>query len=173
MRDLAIMDRDHFDKCQTGCACSAFGTPSNSTRVAKHPATLPKPGWPFPTGDKYFPSKRIVSICARRVLYNRILKFSIVASLNITRGAGGFAISPNLAFFPVVPEDSPVFSLLMHTEKTLGKGYDDVVLQDTLKGLLKLFRTHESTPLDTLPNGTTILHVSVIFHPIATLDVRN
>ncbi|KAJ6000745.1 hypothetical protein N7481_001154 [Penicillium waksmanii] len=81
-----------------------------------------------------------------------------------TGGAGGFAISPNLALFPVVPKDSPVFSLLMNTEKTLGEGYDDVVLQDTLKGLLKLFRNHESSPLDTLPNGDTILHFVYRWH---------
>jgi hypothetical protein len=83
----------------------------------------------------------------------------VLASLQIAIGAGGLIISPKLEFQPVVPYDSPAFTLLRTVEASFKLGFNESVIQDTQKMLFELFREGKASPSDTLPNGQTILHV--------------
>jgi hypothetical protein len=109
--------------------------------------------------------RRVISLFKQRTFHTWILKFSVQASLTITKGAGCFTISPHIEFRSVVPLDSPVFSLLEDTEKGLGSPKADFVIRSTHKKLLQLFREGKAPYSDTLPNGDTILHVSGLSMP--------
>ncbi|PLN78681.1 hypothetical protein BDW42DRAFT_201995 [Aspergillus taichungensis] len=102
--------------------------------------------------------KRIVSLVVKRTICNRLIRFSMLASLHVTVGAGGLAVSPKLEFRPVVPKDSPAFTLLRDVEARLKSDHNRSVIQDTNKRLFELFREGKASPLDTLPDGNTILH---------------
>ncbi|KAE8387079.1 hypothetical protein BDV23DRAFT_196003, partial [Aspergillus alliaceus] len=103
--------------------------------------------------------KRIFSIFKRWVFCNRILKLSIRASITVQMGAGGFFISPKIHFRPIVSAESPVFCLLRETEKCLKSEMIGPEIEGAQKKLLALFAEGKGAPLDTLPNGDTILHM--------------
>jgi hypothetical protein len=120
----------------------------------------------------YIPGQKTRILQARQTFCNRLLKFSIVASLNITTGAGGFAIGPQLKFRAVVPEDSPAFKLIFDSRKSILLSRNiKSKLQDIYKKLLQLYQDGRSSPTDTIPGGSTILHVSDTnsFHPSSTV----
>ncbi|KAE8418025.1 hypothetical protein BDV36DRAFT_308977 [Aspergillus pseudocaelatus] len=77
-------------------------------------------------------------------------------------GAGGFSISPEIHFRPIVSTESPVFCLLWETEKYLKSEIIGPEIESAQKKLLGLFEEGKGTHLDTLPNGNTILHVSLL-----------
>ncbi|KAL4862656.1 hypothetical protein BDV12DRAFT_190252 [Aspergillus spectabilis] len=94
-----------------------------------------------------------------------MFKFSVSASLIIQKEAGGFSLSPNLQFRPIVPAESPVFCLLREAEKGLKSPIAGIEIERAKQKLLVLLVNGKGACLDTLPNGDTILHQQ------ATLDI--
>ncbi|KAL3470051.1 hypothetical protein BJX99DRAFT_240167 [Aspergillus californicus] len=107
-------------------------------------------------------SRDLVSLNFRHNFCNRFLGFSITTSLTMTKGAGGFSISPNLQFRAVVPEDSPAFSLLQSVFRSYIFDISPMIgkseIRRTHQELFELFHTGLASPTDTLENGDTILH---------------
>lgn len=101
-----------------------------------------------------------------------ILAKAARASISITRGAGGFSISPKLTFSPVVPSNSAVFSVFDF-------GHWDSVTdtQQKLKAFLKtlgrLFQDGKASPFDVDEDGNSILHVnmSILLVVLISLNV--
>ncbi|KAL4782869.1 hypothetical protein BJX76DRAFT_368788 [Aspergillus varians] len=104
------------------------------------------------------PGRMTINLLMKRTLCNRLLRFSVLASLQITIGAGGFAISPKLEFRPVVPEDSPAF-ILLRSVRRFKEGSNRSFIQDANRRLFELFREGKASPSDTLADGSTILHI--------------
>lgn len=71
-------------------------------------------------------------------LCNHFLSYTIQVSLNITKGAGGFSISPHLEFHAIVPISSPVFSLLSNAEDGLRSETVGITLENTQTKLFAL-----------------------------------
>jgi hypothetical protein len=105
--------------------------------------------------------ERTTLFLKRWTIYNRFLGYTIQISLDITKGAGGLAISPHLEFRATVPTDSPIFSLLSNTEGALKSETVGRTLEDTQQKLFKLLREGKGSWSDTLPNGNTILYVRI------------
>ncbi|KAL3455574.1 hypothetical protein BJX64DRAFT_294919 [Aspergillus heterothallicus] len=106
-------------------------------------------------------NRNLVSLMFRHTFCNWFLRFSVTASLTMTKGAGGFSISPNLQFRAVVPDDSPAFKLL--TKHSRFHTWDPLLIKrseirSTHRKLFDLFHAGLASPTDTLENGTTILH---------------
>jgi hypothetical protein len=97
----------------------------------------------------------------RWTLCTRFLGYAIQISLDITKGAGGLAISPHLEFRATVPTDSPIFRLLSNTEEVLKSDTVGRILENTQQKLFDLLREGKGSWSDTLPNGNTILHVRI------------
>lgn len=106
------------------------------------------------------PGRRTINLLMRRTICSRLLRFSVTASLQITVGTGGFAINPKLEFCPVVPKNSAAFTLLLGVEESFKTGFNRSGIHDTKRRLFELFYEGEASPLDTLADGRTILHVS-------------
>ncbi|KAL3440404.1 hypothetical protein BJX65DRAFT_33028 [Aspergillus insuetus] len=108
-------------------------------------------------------SRKLVSLFFRHTFCSRFLRFSATVSLNMTKGAGGFAISPSLRFRAVVLEDSPAFSLL-HGYGCSRGGLRCMIGKTNIKvahqKLFTLFNTGQASPTDTLENGDTLLHAA-------------
>ncbi|KAL9118762.1 MAG: hypothetical protein Q9187_004691 [Circinaria calcarea] len=88
-----------------------------------------------------------------------LLMGAIRASISMTRGAGGFSISPSLTFSPVVPSTAPAFALL-NIRFTRDTTVND--MQQTynirLQQLSRLYSERKASPHDTDQDGNTVLH---------------
>lgn len=149
-----VYSRETRPRMRCKCPCR-YPTPASAAYIESKYALSHRNGCPL-----HESGSRTISFVMNRTICNRLLRFSVLASLQITAGAGGLAISPKLEFRPVVPEDSPAFTLLRGVEASFKSGFNRSVIQDTNKRLFELFREGKASPSDTLPNGETILHVS-------------
>jgi hypothetical protein len=112
----------------------------------------------------YARAERIDTLGTKYTYCSKTLGNSIAVAISITRGAGGFAISPWLQFRAVVSEDSPAFALLSWEsayrapEEDIER-YVDVILNQ----MYQLFQEGKALPTDILTNGRTLLHVRPLF----------
>ncbi|KAL2847083.1 hypothetical protein BJX68DRAFT_268382 [Aspergillus pseudodeflectus] len=107
-------------------------------------------------------AKKVLSLIYRHTVCNRFLKYTLTASLTVTKSAGGCSISPNLQFRAIVPNDSPAFSLIQATMERLKLGdCNQSIIRDTRTALFELFYTGKASLSDTLENGDTIMHAVV------------
>lgn len=150
---LVIKQPLQLQRSRLRCTCPRPGAAS-SAQPAPH-----RPGCPYS-----LPSKTVLSLGKRWTICNWLLKVSVNASLEITRGAGGFAISPILQFRTIVSERSPAFSLLLDARGKHWPQECHINTQDISRQLFKLFQDGKASPLDTLPDGDTLLHVSEFFY---------
>ena len=101
------------------------------------------------------------------------LRGAIDASISITRGAGGFSISPNLQYRRMVPNGSPSFVLVSFRRNELRevntKHALDSLLSVRLMEIQRLFASRQASPYDVNVRGDTILHVSA---PTPSLNVN-
>lgn len=109
----------------------------------------------------YARGERTDILGAKYTSCSKALGNSIAVAISITRGAGGFAISPQLQFRAVVSNDSPAFALLSYESafRTPMKDVDkraDLIL----KQMYQLFQDGKASPTDVLSDGRTLLHVS-------------
>ena len=109
----------------------------------------------------YARAGQIDTLGAKYTYCSKALGNSIAVAISITRGAGGFAISPWLQFRAVVSRDSPAFALL-----SVKSAYE-TPLKDCercadliLKQMYQLFQDGKASPTDVLSDGRTLLHVS-------------
>ncbi|CEN60941.1 hypothetical protein ASPCAL07612 [Aspergillus calidoustus] len=104
-------------------------------------------------------TKKVRSLIFRHAVCNRFLRFTVTASLTVTRSAGVCSISPNLQFRSIVPDNSPAFSLLQAAMRRLEMGeHSKSIIRDTRTALFELFYTGKASLTDTLGDGTTIMH---------------
>lgn len=95
-----------------------------------------------------------------------LLAATVKASISMTCGAGGFAISPTLSFCPVTPSNAENFALFevktlypyrpfsIFTEDELQAFFDMRVQR-----LQRLYSERKASPYDVDQDGNTILHV--------------
>lgn len=91
---------------------------------------------------------------------------AVEASISITRGAGGFSISPVLRGARVVPYDSPAFALVsthpfgrrrsLRSKRELEESMDANIHEIEL-----LFQAGKASPYDVDLQGNTLFHVRV------------
>ncbi|KAL4808112.1 hypothetical protein BDV18DRAFT_96177 [Aspergillus unguis] len=169
LQSLASMQ----ENCDVAIAgSSAQGTSHEGRSRRRHQCTcrLRPPGSTAYIGWRYVlfhhngcllhaPGRRTTNLLIKRTFFNRLFGFSVLASIQITTGAGGFAISPKLEFRPVVPDDSPAFILLRSVKRRFKQGPKRSLIQDANRRLFELFREGKASPSDTLADGSTILHV--------------
>ncbi|KAJ0413081.1 hypothetical protein BJY00DRAFT_320136 [Aspergillus carlsbadensis] len=104
-------------------------------------------------------ANKVISLIYRHTVCNRFLRFTLTASLTVTKSAGGCSISPNLQFRAIVPDDSPAFSLLTRTMRRLQLGKNSpFIIRETRTALFELFYAGEACLSDTLGDGNTIMN---------------
>jgi hypothetical protein len=115
----------------------------------------------LPCCPLYARAERTDTLGAKYTYCSKALGNSISVAISITRGAGGFAISPWLEFRAVVSEDSPAFDLFSYNT-LLRKTKIDITggAECILRQLHQLFQEGRASPRDILPDGSTLLHVS-------------
>jgi hypothetical protein len=153
---MDLQPRDH--RIKKACFCVASG---GFLSVITH-----KPGCPH-----FIPYQTVNTIQSRYRIFNKFLRYSIDASLHITTGAGGFAISPHIAFHAVV-RDSPAFKLVndhcsrlqfeLYERRKKGDPHNRYGPQDSTDLRVKLLRLYQEgkaslTDVDIV--GQTIFHV--------------
>ncbi|KAL8916695.1 MAG: hypothetical protein Q9172_006187 [Xanthocarpia lactea] len=92
----------------------------------------------------------------------RLIQGAIRAAMSMTRGAGGFSISPMLAFSPVVPSGTGPFRVI----RTFGHR-DEVHASDLptpfgswTQELLQLYQAGKASPRDLDEEGKNIMHIA-------------
>ena len=153
--NLVPESQSHRRKSRAICTCSRRNQPLFLKRRVHQQLTPHDNACPF-----HNEKRRIIVLFRRWTFCSWVLSFSIQASLTITKGAGGFSISPHLEFRAIVPVNSPVFRLLLDTQADLMSHTAGDVIENTQKKLLGLLQEGQGSYSDTLSDGDTILHVS-------------
>ena len=105
------------------------------------------------------------------------LSGAIEVSISITRGAGGFSISPGLRCAHVVPHDNPAFQLIYRLGndicialQTYTPTIDEIKLslETGIQDLARLFRDGKASPYDVDLSGITLLHVRLTILSISS-----
>ena len=153
---LMAKSRPHRVGDLLGCTCSPWSQSASLNRqFARQTAILNQA---CPVHDQH---EHTTLFLKRWTLRNRFLGYAIQISLDITKSAGGLAISPHLEFRATVPTDSPIFRLLSNTEEVLKSDTVGRILENTQQKLFDLLREGKGSWSDTLPNGNTILHLRI------------
>jgi hypothetical protein len=80
----------------------------------------------------------------------------------MTRGAGGFSISPSLRYTRIVPLDSPAFALLnINMDNFVTAKEMQACFDICIRELSRLYSERKALPHDVDQYGNTILHVRV------------
>lgn len=94
-----------------------------------------------------------------------LLRGAIHAAMSMTRGSGGFSLSPALTFNYVVPSNTGQFKLL---NSSLGYALRWAPAADVRtafefrrRELLRLYQEGKASPSDVDENGETVMHVSL------------
>ena len=92
---------------------------------------------------------------------SKSLARAVEASLSLTRGAGGIALSPNLQLRCLVPDDCPAFVLIRERFPD-DMSFDDIktVASQRVQILRQMFQDGKASPYDVDIHGNTLLHVS-------------
>ena len=105
-------------------------------------------------------STTVAKICIKRC--GAFLSGAIEASIAITRGAGGFSISPGLQCARVVPASNPAFELVDRISNRIREtdiGGLQLALEAGIQDLARLYRDGKASPYDVDLEGDTLLHV--------------
>ena len=105
-----------------------------------------------------------------------LLSGAIEASISITRGAGGFSISPGLRCAHVVPTNNPAFELVgrlkevfwPYTWRKIDIGEVELSLKTAIQDLARLFHDGKASPYDVDLQGNTLLHVGLMLFAISS-----
>ena len=110
-----------------------------------------------------FASSASTAMTKFRVGYcGALLAGAIEASISITRGAGGYSISPVLRGARVVSRDNPAFELVITVSQKIWKINKidlEALLDTSIHELVCLFHYGEASPYDVDLEGNTLLHV--------------
>lgn len=99
-----------------------------------------------------------LGIYKRLSTWRGLFDMAVQLSLKITVGLGGSSILKNPRFNPTVAADSPAFALIKLARPKIKCG--ELKIESIHQDLLELFCSGRASPLDTLPQGETLLHVS-------------
>lgn len=105
----------------------------------------------------------ITNLNLRFSLCSVMLKRETEVAIALSRGAGSSSISPMLKSYCVVDKQSPAFRLvesISHNDIGFPVFYS---WEPKARQLYKLFETRAASPYDRLPNGQTLLHVSIVY----------
>lgn len=159
--------RPFFQAADQRCTCRPRISRKRSNRT--HGKWFPRETWnvSFYTANSshrrgcptFLQSKNAIGL---RLSYcGYLLARTLEASISITRGAGGFSISPTISFSALVPSDSPVFRLLEFNFSSRTSVQDmSRSFNGRIQQIHHLFETHVASPYDVDQDGNTMLHVS-------------
>lgn len=135
---------------------------SVSSNKASCPLSQGKRTWQ--DASEVSPTYETISLFRKSFTFcNRFIKKAIHVNFSLIRGAGGLAISPILTIQTVVSADSPVYRLIAKKKREIEEGrVDGVVYFDDYPNQLENLFRGGSRPSEILPDGTSILHVSVV-----------
>lgn len=95
-----------------------------------------------------------------------LLAATVKASVSMTRGAGGSAISPTLSFCPVMPSNAENFALFEGVFSSFDNVLDEVTKDKwqeffdmRVQRLQRLYSERKASPYDVDQDGNTVLHV--------------
>ena len=94
---------------------------------------------------------------------SKFLTRAVEASLSLTRGAGGTALSPKLQSRCLVSDDSPAFVLAseaFHIPRNVSFEYMKMVVSQRVQILRQMFQDGKASPYDVDIHGNTLLQVS-------------
>lgn len=133
------------------CTCSRINQTTMMNRdILQHRVTLNH------VCPSHGQKERVLFLLKRWLFCNWMISFSF----RVSKGGGGFSISPHLDFRPIVPFGSPIYTLLLNVQLRLRSKSVGDVIENAQKELFGLLRERKGSYSDTLPNGDTILHVS-------------
>ena len=89
-----------------------------------------------------------------------LLQGAIQAAMSMTRGSGGFSLSPALAFNHVVRSDTGPFQFLNFSGMSSIEHIVRNKLDFNKEKLVYLYQQGNASPSDVDENGDTVLHVS-------------
>ena len=101
------------------------------------------------------------SMALRLAYCSKFLARAVQASVSLTRGAGGIALSPNLQLRCLVPYDSPAIALITEPFPD-NETFDNIkiVASQRVQRLRQMFQDGKASPYDVDIHGNTLLHVS-------------
>ncbi|KAL8858973.1 MAG: hypothetical protein Q9178_004454 [Gyalolechia marmorata] len=109
----------------------------------------------------------------------RLIQGAIQAAMSMTRGAGGFSISPVLAYSPVVPSGTGPFRVIRMVDDREEIHASDLrtALGSWTQELLQLYQAGKASPRDVDGEGNNIMHIAcTIFdnclHIISSSDIE-
>lgn len=105
----------------------------------------------------------VTDLQLRATLCSLFLRSKVSLSMTLVYGAG-FSIKQSLECHRVVSRDSPVFSLIRDLVKSSSNTTEEV-FSGKVDKLLKIFQQGQASPHDRLPDGSTLLHVSITCSP--------
>ena len=90
-----------------------------------------------------------------------LIQGAIQAAMSMTRGAGGFSISPILAFSPVVPSGTGPFRVFRMVDELEEIHASDLrtAFRSWTQELLQLYQAGKASPRDVDEEGNNIMHV--------------
>lgn len=91
-----------------------------------------------------------------------LLARALLISMSMTRGSGGFSMSPTLAFSPTVPSHAPAFKALecLIFSKSTSAFDMEAKFEFTKQELSRLYRDGKASPYDLDEYGNTVLHMA-------------
>ena len=173
----SLISRDRRRKRYQRCSCKPKHSSTYTEILSKssYSATTSTPNWKFMFETEslsHHPdchlfvrscSTTVARFCMKRC--GAFLSGAIEASISITRGAGGFSISPGLRCARVVPANNPAFELVHRLQDSLDPifttniGEIKLSLETGIHDLARLFRDGKASPYDVDLQGNTLLHV--------------
>lgn len=90
----------------------------------------------------------------------QLIQGAVQAAMSITRGSGGFSISPTLTFNYIVPSRTGPFKILdfCFDHKTSAADMQ-ITFEFRKQELLRLYQEDKASPSDVEENGRTVMHV--------------
>ena len=113
-------------------------------------------------------STTVAKFCVKRC--GAFLSGAIEATISITRGAGGFSVSPGLRCAHVVPTNNPAFELVGRLKdiywsfrrRRTDTDEVELSLKTAIQDLARLFHDGKASPYDVDLQGNTLLHVGLM-----------
>lgn len=110
------------------------------------------------------------SVVGMRAVLGGFLSRVVEVSVSLTRGAGGFSISPNLTLKSMIRDNSPAFDLFPESHGftfASQRGLSGAFAAHTdrcLQQLKEIYSGGEASPYDIDYNGRTVLQVGSVTH---------
>ena len=171
---LGLPNRRRRGHARCNCQLKHLGSGSQSSSKSSHFEIAPNPRWKFKFQTESSSHHRTCPLFrdAVRTTVARLsigscwtlLAGAIQASISVTRGAGGFSISPSLQCAYVVSPDSAHFELVsllgvINNESIKTVNDWQAFWQNRLSEIEQLFHNRKASPYDVDLCGNTLLHV--------------